>query len=134
MATLLTPLIALIALYIAWQQFEINRRQHRLALFEKRLAVFNSTMQMISAVVQTANPTLAQCFQFIQDTRDHEFLFGTEVKKFVDEVYSKAVTLNSQIALGPNTAVQQTQVMGWFVNQMTEARRIFLPYMDFTKP
>jgi hypothetical protein len=134
MATFLTPLIAMIAVYIAWQQFEINRRQHRLALFEKRLAVFNSTMRMIAAVVRSANPTLAQCYQFIQDTRDHEFLFGPEVKSFIDEVYSKAVTLNMHIVVGPQTALQQTQVMEWFVGRIADARNVFLPYLDFRKP
>jgi hypothetical protein len=123
-----------IVTYIAWQQFAVNRRQHRLALFEKRMVVFNSTMKMIAAVVQTANPTLAQCFQFIQETRDHEFLFGSEVGKFIDDVYKKATSLNAHIQVGPAGAAQQTEIMTWFIGQMGEARRVFLPYLDFRKP
>lgn len=87
----LPVVIAGIVAYIAWQQFAVNRRQHRLALFEKRLVVFNSTMKMISSVVQAANADLTQCFQFIRDTRDHEFLFGSEIGEFINEVYRKAV-------------------------------------------
>lgn len=130
----LTPLIAMLALYIARQQFLVNHRQHRLALFERRLTVFNSTMNMIASVVQSANPTLAQSFQFIKDTRDHEFLFGPEVGEFIDEVYKKATALHAYIVAGPNGAAQQTEVMTWFIAQMGEARRIFLPYLDFRKP
>src|SRR5437773_1436515 len=89
----LPVVISGIVTYIAWQQFVINRRQHRLALFEKRMVVFSSTMKMIAAVVQTANPTLPQCFQFIQETRDHEFLFGSEVGEFINKVYRKAAAL-----------------------------------------
>jgi hypothetical protein len=98
------------------------------------MTVYNSTMKMIASVVQSANPTLAQCFQFIQDTRDHEFLFGPEVGDFINEVYKKATALHTHIMIGPNNAVQQTQVMQWFVGQMGEARKIFLPYLDFRKP
>lgn len=134
LSAILTPLIATIAVYIAWQQFAINRRQHRLALFEKRMAVFNSTMNMIASVVQTANPTLPECFKFIQETRDHEFLFGPEVGVFINEVYKKATALYAHIQVGPSGAAQQTEIMTWFIGQMGEARKIFLRYLDFRKP
>lgn len=134
MSAFLTPLIAVIAVFIAYQQFVINRRQHRLALFEKRMAVFNATMKMIASVIQSANPNLQQCFQFMQDTRDHEFLFGPEVGNFINQVYSKAVALHTQIAIGPHTVAEQTQTLTWFTGQMGEARKVFLKYIDFRKP
>lgn len=122
-----------IVTYIAWQQFVLSRRQHRLALFEKRMAVFNSTMTMIAAVNQDANADLKKCFEFIRETRDHEFLFGPEVGEFINEVYKKAIALRTHIRVD-NHAAQQTEVMEWFIAQMPEARRIFLPYLDFRKP
>src|SRR5712671_669739 len=132
LSALITPIVALIATYIAVQQFVINRRQYRLALFEKRMTVFNSTMTMLASVMQTANPTLNQCFQFIQDTRDHEFLFGPEIGKFIDDVYRKAVELHTHVAVGGASApAQQTLLMTWFGEQMKEARRVFLKYLDF---
>lgn len=130
----LPVVISAIVTYIAWQQFAINRRQHRLALFEKRMVVFNSTMKMIASVAQSANPTLSQCFQFIQDTRDHEFLFGPEVGEFINEVYKKATALHAHIQAGVGGAAQQTQIMQWFIGQMGEARKVFLKYLDFRKP
>jgi len=57
-------------------------------------------MTMLASVVQTANATLNQCFQFIQDTRDHEFLFGPEVGKFIDAVYKKATELHAHVQAG----------------------------------
>ena len=120
--------------YIAWQQFAINRRQHRLALFEKRMAVFDSTMKMLASVGQTANPDLSECFKFIRETRDHEFLFGPEVGAFINAVFKKATALHAQIQVGPGGAAQQTEIMTWFIGQMGEARKLFLPYIDFRKP
>jgi hypothetical protein len=130
----LTPVIGLIALYIAWQQFVVNRRQHRLALFEKRLAVFNSTMKMIGAVIETADAKLPQCMKFIQETRDHDFLFGPEVGAYITEVYKKAIALGTHLAVGSAHAAQQTEVLEWFIQQATKARDVFLPYLDFRKP
>jgi len=91
-------------------------------------------MNMIAAVVQSANPTLEQCFQFIKETRDREFLFGPEVGNFIDEVYLKATALHTHILAGLNDAAQQTEIMTWFIGRMAEARKIFLPYLDFRKP
>ena len=134
----LPAVISGIVAYIAWQQFVVNRRQHRLALFEKRLAVFNSTITMIAAVVEHANATYVQCFQFIQDTREHEFLFGPEVGEFINEVYKKAVAVHNYIAAydskNPRNPAELTQLVAWFADQMREARKVFLPYLDFRKP
>jgi hypothetical protein len=134
LSALLTPLIAAIAVSIAWQQYVVNHRQHRLALFEKRMAVFNSTMKMIGSVMQTANADLSQCFQFIKDTRDHEFLFGPEVGKFINEVYQKAVALHAHTQMRSSDAAQLTEILNWFFEQSGEARKIFLRYMDFRDP
>jgi hypothetical protein len=130
----ITPLVAVIATYVAIAQFLINRRQYRLALFEKRMAVFNSTMNMIASVVQSANPKLDECLKFLRETRDHELLFGPEVGKFINEIYDKAVTLHSKTAGEPATGAQQTEALNWFAKQMREARKIFLKYLDFRKP
>jgi hypothetical protein len=129
----LTPVIGLIAVYIARQQYLINRRQHRLALFEKRLAVFNSTMRMIGAVLENADATLQQCMKFIQETRDHDFLFGPEVGEYINKVYKKGTELHAHTTMGASRAAQQTEVVDWFLQQTKEARKIFLPYLDFSK-
>ncbi len=134
LSALLTPIIAVIALYIAWQQFTINRRQHRLALFDKRLAVFNSTMKMIASVIQDANATLTDCFGLIRDTREHEFLFGPEIGAFINDLYRKGVELHAQSAVGATGAARQTEILQWFVGRSEEAKKIFRKYMDFTKP
>jgi hypothetical protein len=130
----ITPVVAVVVTYIAVAQYLINRRQYRLALFEKRMAVFNSTMNMIAYVLQESNPEMPQCIQFMRDTGDHELLFGSEVGNFINEVYKKAMLLQTQIAVGPHTAAQQTQILEWFTKQMGEGRTIFLKYLDFRKP
>lgn len=128
-------LIAGITTYIAIAQQLINRRQYRLALFEKRMAVFNATMNMIASVIRSANPKLEECYKFLRDTRDHELLFRPEVGALIDEIYNKATTLYTYTeAPEPDTPAQRTQIMLWFSEQMKEARKVFLKYLDFRKP
>jgi hypothetical protein len=130
----LTVLIAGIAVYIAIQQFAVNRRQYRLALFEKRMAIFTCTMKFISLVLQDLNPDMRDCIKFIQDTRDHEFLFGPEVGEFITQVYKNAMKLRTYIQVGSSTAAKQTEVTNEIIEQNGEARKIFLKYMDYRDP
>jgi hypothetical protein len=134
MSAFMTPAIAGIATYIAVAQYWINRRQYRLALFERRMVVFNSTMNMIVSVMMSSNPKLDECVNFMRETRDHELLFGDEVGAFINEVYKKATLLHVQIAVAPHTAKQQEETMNGFAEQMGNARRVFLKYLNFRKP
>ena len=127
-----TPLIAIIATYIAIAQFAINRRQYRLALFEQRMAIFNPTAKFIAAIVQTANVTLDECMQFIRETKDHEFLFGKEVGDFITEVYKQAAALET--AKVTHNLARETEILTWFSGQIAHARKVFGRYLDFRKP
>jgi len=42
LGALLTPLIAIVAAYIAWQQWRIKRTELHLALYDRRLAVYKA--------------------------------------------------------------------------------------------
>ena len=127
-----TPIIAVLATYIALEQYRINRRQYRLALFEKRMAVFNATVTMIANILQTSQVTIPECGKFLRDTRDHEFLFGPEIGEFITEIYNRAVGLQTYIAV--NNGPQQVEVLQWFPGQIGRARTLFRTYIDFRKP
>ncbi len=130
LSALLTPLIAAIAAYIAYQQHVTNRRQYRLALFEKRLPVFNTTVKFMAAVMQAGNVQLTDLTKLLQETREHDFLFGPEIGTFINDVYDRGVELHAQNADNAPT----TELMNWFSRRMAEAKQRFKPYMDFTEP
>jgi hypothetical protein len=130
-----TPIIAIVTAYVAVQQYLVNRRQYRLALFERRMVVFNRTMEMIASVNADANASLQDCMKFMRDTRDHELLFGPEVGKFINEVYRGATKLHAHIATDySGTAEQQGKLLDWFAERMGECRKVFLKYLDFRTP
>src|SRR5579872_1840168 len=127
LSALLTPVIAVVTSYIAFQQYRTNRSQHRLALFEKRMAVFNSTMNLIAAVTQAARAELDQLFGLIRETRDHQLLFGPEIGEFINEVYKKGVELNT-IDFVHGDAARRTELLLWFSQQNAGATQKFLKY------
>jgi|PlaIllAssembly_1097288.scaffolds.fasta_scaffold283843_2 hypothetical protein len=48
---LLTPVIAIVAAYVAWQQLKTNRRKLKLDLFEKRYTVFEKIGEFIGSIL-----------------------------------------------------------------------------------
>ncbi len=127
-----TPIIAVVATYIALEQYRINRRQYRLALFEKRYSIFNSTATFIAGILQTASVTIPECGQFLRNTRDHEFLFGPEIGAFINEVYKQGVALHTYVST--NNGPKQVESEEWFSGQIENARALFKRYIDFRKP
>jgi hypothetical protein len=129
-SALLTPVIALLASYIAWRQHMTNRRQFRLALFEKRWAVFKSTATLIAAVLQSAQVQLSEINAFDIGTSDQEFLFGADIVEYLSQIRHQAVNL---LGLGNDVqrSPERTALVQWFGGQMDETKKKFGKYMAF---
>lgn len=131
-AGLLPLIIAAAVAYIAWAQYQINRRQYRLALFEKRIAIFKSVTARCADVVSATASDLQDNVKFMRETRDHEFLFGPEVGVLIEQMWKQGNALNTLQALQPRQPAREADIVAWFSAQISEARQIFSKYMDFT--
>ena len=130
-SALLVPTIGVVTAYIAWQQHKTNSRQLRLALFSRRLEVFNGAMKLIAAVIRNANVQMNDLYDFLRDTREHVFLFGSDIEQYLSELYKEAAKVHSLVAAQqPANAQQQTVVMMWFSGQSEVARKKFAEYMS----
>lgn len=128
----LTPVIALVTAYIAWQQHKTNKNGFRLALFERRLKVFNSATELIFKTIEDADIQIPDLKQFLWDSRESEFLFGADIAGYLKELYDRAANLHVlSAANNPETAAAQTQVLHWFSGQGDEAKKRFGKYMAF---
>lgn len=92
---LLTPLIAVIAVYVAWQQMQTNRRKLKLDLFEKRYVVYEKVGEFIGSILTSGRVAPGSDKQFLVDTKASGLLFGPDISQFVSEVYKKAVHLHA---------------------------------------
>jgi len=134
LAALLTPLIAVITVYIAWQQYKINKGQFRLALRDRRLKVFEATIELIATVLRTAKVEQADLTKFLVGTSERDFLFGSDVSAYLKSVYDKAVDLYALAdAQGEEQTAQWKEAAKWFSGQSEEARKIFGKYVAFSE-
>jgi hypothetical protein len=92
-SALLTPVIALLATYIGWQQHKTNRNQFRLALLDKRIKVFTAAGELIATVLRDAKIASEGLANFLWETKESEFLFGPDITAYLHELYGKAADI-----------------------------------------
>jgi hypothetical protein len=139
----LTALTAVIAAWIAYQQYRTARHRLRLDLFERRLAVYDSAITLIQSAVRDGNLQTDNVFTFVRDTRQAEFLFDQPVLAYIDALRSKSFRfrqLNEQlheqrVPVGPERTKivnEESELLNWYLAQAQgEASKQFAPYLSF---
>ena len=94
-SALLTPFIAIIATYIAWQQWQGNRQKLRFDQYEKRLRIYQEVVKMLGLIMREADAKLEDLIAFQANTAEADFLFGPEIRKYIDEVFSRGLKLRT---------------------------------------
>jgi hypothetical protein len=94
-AALSIPVIALIAAYIAWQQWRVNERRLKHELFDRNFLVYEAILKFIGSVVTSGKAKDENLYNFNQDTRAAKFLLGDDVSAFIIKIYNKAIDLQT---------------------------------------
>lgn len=135
----LTPLIAVIATYIAYQQYNISRVQARHELYDRRLAVFRSVLTFLAEILREGYVPPNRCLQFYREASEAMFLFPEDVQSFVDELYKKGIDLAftrdqlfpDDVNTGPtgpergDFARTKAELFKWFAKQTEVAKELF---------
>lgn len=137
---LLTPLIAILAVYIAWQQYRINHHSLRNQLYERRYAVFKAFMSYLADIMREGKTSYQRTGQFYAEASEAEFLFSASINSKMEELYSKGVDL---VALheqmypfdgSPGLPVGQErsrvakdsgELLKWFLRQIKATKELF---------
>jgi len=130
--TALIPIaIAILGSYIAIQQHKTNRMKLKNDLFEKRYAVFECINTYIRAVVTGKGVDLNQRNDFLSGTKGVEFLFDTEMKAYVTEIWERAVDLEawSEDEKPSTNSKERAEHKKWFGRQLKEINSVFKDYM-----
>jgi hypothetical protein len=143
---LLTPVIAGIAVYIAYQQFRVNRRKFEFDRYEQRVNVYREVRTLLIRVQRDFKPEISELQTFITATAEADFLFGPEIPAYIDEIVKRGWTLrsaNSQYRdftqptpLGYDHNKIVSEMHGqetWFTEQITTglAKERFRKYLNF---
>lgn len=146
-SALLTPVIAAIAVYIAYQQWEINRRklELELELYERRLRVHQAVTRFVGKVITEASLYTQDFSELSRGTAEADFLFASDVR-----VYRKDLNMHGAILRKWNNEYRDNQqvpaegydhgavVKGieqelkWFADQLEGARQLFAKYLNLT--
>jgi hypothetical protein len=140
---LLTPLIASIAVYIAWQQWQANKLKLVLDRYDRRLRVYENVVALLLLVQRDFKPQIMELQKFRRDTAEADFLFEPEISTYLDEILKRGVALWSanneyrdfnQPAPPPGydhqkvvTTMHEEAV--WFTNQFGVAKQKFKKYL-----
>lgn len=124
------------------QQAKTLFLQHRLALMKKRMKVFNAVQEFNVLILQEAKlESLQPLAKLMRETREHTFLFGSEIGDYIQELYSKGNRLRTIWAMRtphqtirPELIEEETSINIWFNDKIRLTEEKFLKYIDFRDP
>lgn len=134
----LTPLLGIIATAVIVMQYVLQKNKWKLDLFDKRYPIYDATKKYLASIAQEAKITHNELFDFLRNTKDSNFLFGTDVNDFLKLLYKKGVDL-AHIGRVARTATIENQrlkaiddehyLLNWFSEQFDEANKVFGKYL-----
>ncbi|MEK7723885.1 MAG: hypothetical protein AAB336_06020 [Acidobacteriota bacterium] len=143
---LLTPVIAIVTCYIAYQQWKTNRDKLNLDRYERRLEVYKEVISFISIGIREANYENNELMSFKPKVSEADFLFGEEIPKYINELQKRAVNLSywnkeyrDFTQSKPENYDHEKVVEGkhtelvWISSQLEPARKLFKKYLDVSK-
>jgi hypothetical protein len=139
----LTPVIAGVTVYIAWQQWKVNERKLALDQYERRLKIYQRVVEMLRFVCSKFRPEIHDLLMFSAETAEADFLFGPEISKYIDEIYTHGVALNTvkaeyrdytQLPFPPGYDPKKVgdammEEEKWFMAQCSVAKEKFRKYL-----
>jgi hypothetical protein len=137
LAATLAPVTAILAILIAWRQVRLERLRWRHAMYEKRLALFNSTMELLAHII-SGNPDMARLQKFLVDTDQSYFLLGKNLHNYLFNLYVKGIELQSLREKLDHTdgkerecvAKAKCKLLIWFGKQIEVARKKFAKHLS----
>nr|CAP47836.1 putative integron gene cassette protein [uncultured bacterium] len=145
-SALLTPVIAISMLYIAYQQWQTNRIKLRKELYDQRLLIYTSTIELIYTIQSLGHANHEQHLKFSRETSNSVFLFGKEVNQHLKERNDKTPRLRhtsesiQRLSKNPDKnskklgelADLESEIFNWFVKQPNIVETKFKKYLDLS--
>lgn len=139
LAALLTPIIAILLVYIAWQQWNTNRNKLKLDLFDRRFQILENVRKFIASILTSGTVEHGPDIQFLRDTKSARFLFQDDAKilSLTKEIYDKAIELQTLIEKQKGSSGQtlvnnlnkQNEIKEWYAKEITTIDDIFKKYL-----
>jgi hypothetical protein len=146
LSALLTPLIAIVATYIAWQQWTTNKRRLNLDRYDRRLRIYEEIIKILSVIMRDAGASMDDLLKFRTSVSEADFLFGPEILEYIDQIYKRGLVLwrcnqeYKDYTQEKPEGYDHTKIveemhkeLTWLVEQFEPAKRKFQKYLDISK-
>jgi len=143
---LLTPVIAIVATYIAWQQWKTNQQKLVLDRYDRRLRVYEEVRKILGIILREGKASYEELLRFWGAVSEADFLFGPEITDYISEIYKRGVNLQfwteqyrDYTQEKPDGYDHQKVVdskhaeFEWFSKQYEPAKHKFRKYLDISK-
>lgn len=87
------PTIAVIAIYIAYQQWRVNKTRLDLDLYDRRLAIYKAVDAFYGDVGTEGIAKYPMVFKLRYATAEAPFLFPAEIEKHLKEILKQAIRI-----------------------------------------
>ena len=137
---LVTVLVAVFAAYVAYRQYTLGREKFKLDLFDKRFSVFAATRRFLTHVLQQANVSMEQLFEYRAGVAEATFLFDDGIVDYLTSIDERALRLwTSMETMKPlpvgearaKAANEVSEALQWLTDQLPELKIRFGPYLRF---
>jgi len=141
----LTPLIAVIMGYIAYQQYYVNKSRLRHELYDRRLSVFREVSKFLRSVVSEGKTDYQTLLGFYANSVEALFMFKKEIHEYREDLYNKGMQLIKiheklegewKLEEGENEnklRKEKQELLNWFFNEAKNSREKFKKYLSVTK-
>jgi hypothetical protein len=126
LSALLTPTIAILGSFIAYEQWRTNRGRLKHELFNRRYEVYQSIARFMAKIVQTGKVEPGEDIVFLVNTKMAYFLFDKEVSEVTRQIYKKAADLYALVAVQgqvtgddlTKNVKKQRELVDWFSDEL----------------
>ena len=139
-SALLTPLIAIIATYIAYQQYNVSELTLKKELYDRRIKIYAVFESYFNEIMQGGGQIQPdRVAKFYSEAIESEFLFNSQVVDKVKELYEKGIKLSylykkirsfnsNQDNIQPEERAciskEHLELLRWFDQQAKETRSL----------
>lgn len=147
-SSMLTPLIAIIAVWIAYQQMKSNRDKVRLDLFERRMKIFLIVRESLGIVLADGSSKNINWRDFHFAIEQSKFILSKELQEYLTEIEIKTRQIRAQEVLlfGVNDrgglpvaerrnkiCEENSELLKWLTDQFEPLQNRFAKFMKMNK-
>jgi len=139
LSALLVPLIALVTTTIIILQYILAKQRWRLDLYDKRYAVYQTTIEYLSNIVAKKQLTYEEFKDlriiFLRNSMDKEFLFGEDVQQFLHLLSERGSDLGiilwalNEVEKNEKNINEKKKLVSWFSEQLEVSSVLFRNYL-----